>query len=60
MIIINPFLFCFSSAAASSMTALKQQTVRVVAIIAGGVPESDTNKMLAYAKANNRVHTVGA
>lgn len=43
------------SAAASSMEALKQPTIRVVAIIAEGVPESDTKKLVAYARANNKV-----
>ncbi|KAM3236153.1 ATP-citrate synthase beta chain protein 1 [Capsicum annuum] len=37
------------------MSALKQPTIRVVAIIAEGVPESDTKQMIAYAKSNNKV-----
>jgi len=37
------------------MTALKQPTTRVVAIIAEGVPESDTKQLIAYARANNKV-----
>ncbi|KAK6146234.1 hypothetical protein DH2020_020103 [Rehmannia glutinosa] len=45
----------FRSAAASSMAALKQPTIRVVVIIAEGVPESDTKQLIAYAKANNKV-----
>ncbi|KAL2459714.1 ATP-citrate synthase beta chain protein 2 [Forsythia ovata] len=45
----------FRSAAASSMAALKQPTIRVVAIIAEGVPESDTKQLIGYAKANNKV-----
>ncbi|GJN32074.1 hypothetical protein PR202_gb20548 [Eleusine coracana subsp. coracana] len=45
----------FRSAAASSMAALKQPTIRVVAIIAEGVPESDTKQLISYAKANNKV-----
>nr|GMD89278.1 ATP-citrate synthase beta chain protein 2 [Ipomoea batatas] len=45
----------FRSAAASSMAALKQPTIRVVVIIAEGVPESDTKQLVAYAKANNKV-----
>ncbi|KAM3268082.1 hypothetical protein P3S67_031632 [Capsicum chacoense] len=44
-----------STAAACSMSALKQPTIRVVAIIAEGVPESDTKQMIAYAKSNNKV-----
>lgn len=43
------------SAAASSMAALKQPTIKVVAIIAEGVPESDTKQLIAYARANNKV-----
>ncbi|KAG6664183.1 ATP-citrate synthase beta chain protein 2-like [Carya illinoinensis] len=45
----------FRSAAASSMDALKQPTVRVVAIIAEGVPESDAKQLIAFAQANNKV-----
>ncbi|KAJ0035511.1 hypothetical protein Pint_24344 [Pistacia integerrima] len=45
----------FRSAAASSMAALKQPTIRVVAIIAEGVPEADTKQLIAYARANNKV-----
>ncbi|KAG6534697.1 hypothetical protein ZIOFF_008600 [Zingiber officinale] len=45
----------FRSAAASSMSALKQHTIRVVAIIAEGVPETDTKQLIAYARANNKV-----
>lgn len=45
----------FRSAYASSMEALKQPTIRVVAIIAEGVPEGDTKKLIAYARANNKV-----
>ncbi|KAL8130233.1 hypothetical protein V2J09_019388 [Rumex salicifolius] len=45
----------YRSAAASSMAALKQPTIRVVAIIAEGVPESDTKQLIAYAQANNKI-----
>uniref|UniRef100_A0A803Q4S2 ATP citrate synthase n=1 Tax=Cannabis sativa TaxID=3483 RepID=A0A803Q4S2_CANSA len=45
----------FRSAAASSMSALKQPTIRVVAIIAEGVPESDAKQLIAYARSNNKV-----
>ncbi|KAM3192848.1 hypothetical protein ACQJBY_069809 [Aegilops geniculata] len=45
----------FRSAAASSMSALKQPTLRVVAIIAEGVPESDAKQLISYARANNKV-----
>ena len=45
----------FRSASASSMSALKQPTIRVVAIIAEGVPEGDTKQLIAYARANNKV-----
>uniref|UniRef100_A0A0D3AX21 CoA-binding domain-containing protein n=1 Tax=Brassica oleracea var. oleracea TaxID=109376 RepID=A0A0D3AX21_BRAOL len=48
----------FRSAAASSMAALKQPTIKVVAIIAEGVPESDTKHLIAYARANNKVCVV--
>eukprot|EP00850_Spirogloea_muscicola_P025313 SM002735S10355 [mRNA] locus=s2735:542:1620:+ [translate_table: standard] len=37
------------------MEALKQSTIRVVAIIAEGVPEADAKKLIAYAKANHKV-----
>ncbi|KAL3578670.1 hypothetical protein D5086_020174 [Populus alba] len=37
------------------MAALKQPTVRVVAIIAEGVPQADTKQLIAYARANNKV-----
>lgn len=37
------------------MAALKQPTIRVVAIIAEGVPESDTKELIGYARANNKV-----
>jgi ATP citrate (pro-S)-lyase len=46
------------SAAASSMSALKQATIRVVAIIAEGVPESDAKQLISYARANNKVRTI--
>ncbi|VAI78777.1 unnamed protein product [Triticum turgidum subsp. durum] len=45
----------FRSSAASSMSALKQPTLRVVAIIAEGVPESDAKQLISYARANNKV-----
>lgn len=37
------------------MSALRQPTIKVVAIIAEGVPESDTKQLIAYARANNKV-----
>nr|XP_029118808.1 ATP-citrate synthase beta chain protein 1 isoform X2 [Elaeis guineensis] len=37
------------------MSALKQPTIRVVAIIAEGVPESDTRQLIAYARSNNKL-----
>ncbi len=37
------------------MEALKQATIRTVAIIAEGVPERDTKQLIAYARANNKV-----
>ncbi|XP_054820159.1 ATP-citrate synthase beta chain protein 1-like [Prosopis cineraria] len=45
----------FRSAASSSMAALKQPTIRVVSIIAEGVPEAGTKQLIAYAQANNKV-----
>ncbi|XP_024383262.1 ATP-citrate synthase beta chain protein 2 [Physcomitrium patens] len=45
----------FRSAYASSMEALKQPTIRVVAIIAEGVPEADAKRLIAFARANNKV-----
>lgn len=47
------FLEC--SAFESSMDALKQTTIRTVAIIAEGVPERDTKAMIAYARTNNKI-----
>lgn len=46
---------CVCSAYSSSMEALKQPTIRVVAIIAEGVPEADAKRLIAYARANNKV-----
>ncbi len=40
---------------ASTMDALKQPTIRVVAVIAEWVPEADTKKLIAYARVNNKV-----
>ena len=37
------------------MVALKQPMIRVVAIIAGGVPKSNTKQLVAYVGANNKV-----
>ncbi|KAJ7571174.1 hypothetical protein O6H91_01G152900 [Diphasiastrum complanatum] len=45
----------FRSAYASSKEALEQPTIRVIAIIAEGVPEGDTKKLIAYARAHNKV-----
>eukprot|EP00887_Chlorella_sp_A99_P004947 scaffold4.g4947.t1 len=45
----------FRSAYESSFEALKLSTIRVVAIIAEGVPERDTKQLIAYAKANRKV-----
>lgn len=39
------------------MSALKQPTIRVVAIIAEGVPESDAKQLISYARSNNKVRT---
>ena len=40
------------------MSALKQPTLRVVAIIAEGVPESDAKQLISYARANNKVRII--
>ncbi|GLC34540.1 ATP-citrate synthase beta chain protein 1 [Pleodorina starrii] len=45
----------FRSAYESSLEALKAATIRVVAIIAEGVPEKDTKHLIAFARANNKV-----
>ncbi|KAG0594280.1 hypothetical protein M758_UG063900 [Ceratodon purpureus] len=45
----------FRSAYGSSMEPLKQPTIRVVAIIAEGVPEADAKRVIPYARANNKV-----
>lgn len=45
----------FRSAYDASYEALKQPTIRVVVIIAEGVPEKDTKQLIAYARANNKV-----
>lgn len=37
------------------MEALQQPTIRVVAVIAEGVPEHDTKKLIAYARAHNKI-----
>lgn len=45
----------FRSAFDSTMEALQTATLRVVAVIAEGVPEKDTKRMIAFARANNKV-----
>jgi ATP citrate (pro-S)-lyase len=45
----------FRSAFESTMTALRQPTVRVAAVIAEGVPERDAKAMIAFARANAKV-----
>ncbi|EFN55394.1 hypothetical protein CHLNCDRAFT_31334 [Chlorella variabilis] len=45
----------YRSAFESSMEALRQATIRVVAIIAEGVPERDAKAMIAYARDNNKI-----
>ncbi len=37
------------------MEALEQPTIRVVAVIAEGVPERDTKALIAYARGNNKI-----
>lgn len=43
------------SAFESSLEALQQPTIRVVAVIAEGVPEADTKKLIAYAREHNKI-----
>lgn len=43
------------SAFESSLEALQQPTINVVAVIAEGVPEADTKRLIAYARANNKI-----
>ncbi|GBF97148.1 ATP-citrate lyase B [Raphidocelis subcapitata] len=45
----------FRSAFESTQEALEQATIKVVAVIAEGVPEKDTKKLIAFARANNKV-----
>mmetsp|Transcript_17361 Transcript_17361/g.29726 ORF Transcript_17361/g.29726 Transcript_17361/m.29726 type:complete len:614 (+) Transcript_17361:97-1938(+) len=45
----------YRSAFESSMEALKQPTIRTIAVIAEGVPERDTKHMIAYARMHNKV-----
>jgi succinyl-CoA synthetase alpha subunit len=37
------------------MEALQQPTLRVAAVIAEGVPEQDTKKLIAYARKHNKI-----
>lgn len=45
----------YRSAYASSYMALKQPSIRTIAIIAEGVPERDTKKLIAYANKHSKV-----
>lgn len=45
----------YRSAYDSSYTALKQPTIRTIAIIAEGLPERDCKKLIAYANRNAKV-----
>ena len=45
----------FRSAYQSTMEAIQQPTIHVVAIIAEGVPEKDTKDLIAYAKKHNKI-----
>ncbi|KAG7674941.1 hypothetical protein Ndes2526B_g07783 [Nannochloris sp. 'desiccata'] len=45
----------YRSAFESSMEALRQPTIRVVAIIAEGVPEKDAKTLINYAKDNGKI-----
>lgn len=37
------------------MEALEQPTIRTIAVIAEGVPEGDTKKLIAYAAKNHKI-----
>lgn len=37
------------------MEALQQPTIRVIAVIAEGVPEADTKQLIAYAARHNKI-----
>ena len=37
------------------MEALEQPTIRTIAVIAEGVPEGDTKKLIAYASKNHKI-----
>ena len=37
------------------MEALQQPSIRVIAVIAEGVPEGDTKKLIAYAAKHNKI-----
>ncbi|DBA97917.1 hypothetical protein WJX82_006716 [Trebouxia sp. C0006] len=45
----------FRSAYESSMEALQQPSIRVIAVIAEGVPEGDTKQLVAYAAKHNKI-----
>ena len=51
---VRPTQLC-CSAFESSLEALQQPTIRVVAVIAEGVPEADTKKLIAYAREHNKI-----
>ena len=37
------------------MEALQQPTIRVIAVIAEGVPEADTKQLISYAAQHNKI-----
>ena len=49
------FAAAVRSAFDSTMEALQLPTIRVVAVIAEGVPERDTKLLIAFARANNKI-----
>jgi succinyl-CoA synthetase alpha subunit len=53
----NCLFVCLSvcSAFESTMEALQQPMIRVAAVIAEGVPEQDTKKLIAFARRNNKI-----
>ena len=53
---VRAFLLLYRcSAYESSMEALQQPSIRVIAVIAEGVPEADTKQLIAYAARHNKI-----
>lgn len=52
---MNRIKFGTCSGDESSMCALKQATIRVVAVMGEGLAEAETKQLIAYARSNNKV-----